>query len=211
VKLRRVRAGHARLPTASRRLTPLVTECYDCACYTGQLESWAVAQELLAWPRLTTNFHSAVGWIAKSASVTNIVGLIWIVIWVVICALVAQDIARDVVTIEPISVPNTLSDGGYTPEVASNRMLDAVSNFVGSIKGSSRQIDDTSAQIRITPRDELHDFQVPTIGLSLNTIVSSIRSVLHFGSGPRISGEIIIHDNLAWLRLRVDGQQVFTS
>jgi tetratricopeptide (TPR) repeat protein len=65
--------------------------------------------------------------------------------------------------------------------------------------------------LNITPRDELQDFVVPTIGLSLNAIVSSIRTVLHSTNGQSISGEIVLHDNLAWLRLRVNGEPVFTS
>ena len=122
-----------------------------------------------------------------------------------ICVLVAQDLARDVVTIEPISVPKTLSDNGYTPEVASHRLLDAVNQYA-RVNRASKLMDSLS----IASRDELPDFVVPKIDLSLNALVSSIRSVLHYGSGHRISGEFFLRDKLA-LRLRVDGQQVFSS
>jgi tetratricopeptide (TPR) repeat protein len=159
--------------------------------------------------------RSAFDWISKSISVANIFAAISTVVGIIICILVVQELSRDLVTIEPISVPRTFADNGFTPEVASHRLLDAIGNFPRTITAnSSRQIDDlpSSMQIlNITPRDELQDFVVPTIGLSLNAIVSSIRSVLHSASGQSISGEIILHDNLAWLRLRVDGQPVFTS
>jgi tetratricopeptide (TPR) repeat protein len=164
-----------------------------------------VAQEPSDWIELKTNFQSAVGWIAKSASISNIIGLTWIVIWVVTCVLVGQDLARDVVIIEPISVPRTLSDNGYTPEVASHRLHDAINHYASVNKASSLM-----EALNIAPRDELPDFVVPKIDLSLNAIVSSIRSVLHYGSGRRISGELIFRDKLA-LRLRVDGQQVYSS
>jgi len=151
-----------------------------------------VAQEPSVWLKLRTNLQSAAGWIANTASISNIFGLTWIVIWVVLCVLVAQDLARDVVTIEPISVPKTLSDNGYTPEVASHRLLDAVKHYASVNRASSFM-----EVLNIAPRDDLPDFVVPKIDLSLNALVSSIRSVLHYGSGRRISGEFIFRDKLA--------------
>jgi tetratricopeptide (TPR) repeat protein len=171
---------------------------------------------IVGWLRRTASMlQSAFAWISKSISVANIFAAISTIVGIVICILVVQELSRDLVTIEPISVPKTLSDNGFTPEVASHRLLDAIGNFPRTIRtNSSRQLDDIPSSMQtlnITPRDELQDFVVPTIGLSLNAIVSSIRSVLHSASGQSISGEIILHDNLAWLRLRVDGEPVFTS
>jgi tetratricopeptide (TPR) repeat protein len=180
----------------------------------------AVLQSAIGWivgwlQRTASTLQSAFGWISKSVSVTNIFAAISTIVGIVICILVVQELSRDLVTIEPISVPKALADNGFTPEVASHRLLDAIGNFPRSIRtNSSRQLDDIPSSMQtlnITPRDELQDFVVPTIGLSLNAIVSSIRSVLHSASGQSISGEIILHDNLAWLRLRVDGEPVFTS
>lgn len=146
----------------------------------------------------------AIDRIAKSASISNIVGLTWIVIWLAVCILVVEDLSRELVTIEPISVPKTFVDNGYTPEVASRRLQDALNNYVKNA-GSSMQ------GLNIAPRDELPNFVVPKIELSLSSVVSTIRSVLHYSSGRRISGEFIIRGNLAWLRLRVDGQEAYRS
>jgi tetratricopeptide (TPR) repeat protein len=164
-----------------------------------------VAQAISVWFKLKTNFQAAAGWIARSASLSNIIGLSWIVIFVVIGVLVVQDLARDVVTIEPLAVPKTLSDNGYTPEVASHRLLDAINHYA-----SVNRVASLMEALNIAPSDELPDFVVPKIDLSLNALVSSIRSVLHYSSGRRISGELIFRDKLA-LRLRVDGQQVYSS
>ena len=180
----------------------------------------AVLQSAVGWmagwlQRSASALRSAFAWISKSISLTNIFGAISTIVGIIVCILVVQELSRDLVTIEPISVPKAFADNGFTPEVASHRLLDAIGNFPRTIRtNSSRQLDDIPSSMQalnITPRDELQDFVVPTIGLSLNAIVSSIRSVLHSASGQRISGEIILHDNLAWLRLRVDGQPVFTS
>jgi len=157
------------------------------------------------WLKLKAIFQAAAGWVARSASLGNVIELSWIVIFTVIGVLVVEDLMRDVVTIEPISVPKSLSDNGYTPEVASHRLLDAIQHYASANKVASLM-----AELDIAPSDELPDFVVPKIDLSLNALVSSIRSVLHYRTGRRISGELILHDKLA-LRLRVDGQQVYSS
>jgi len=166
-----------------------------------------VAQLHLFWLNFKTYSQSVFGWIARTATVANLVALTWIGLSVVICVLIVREVTRDVVTIEAISVPKTLADSGYTPEVASHRLRDAINhyasfnkpNYFGDIGG-----------LNISASDELPDFVVPTIGLSLNAIVSSIQSVLHYSRGHVISGEMIFHDKFA-LRVRVDGRQVYTS
>ena len=155
-----------------------------------------MSEDVSIWLRLRTNLQSAAQLVANTASISNIFGLTWVIIWVVLCVIVAQDLVRDVVTVEPISVPRMLSDGGYTPEVASHRMLDAVKHYATVNKASS-----IMEALNISPRDDLPDFVVPRIDLSLNTLVSSIRSVLHYGTGRRISGEFLFRDKLA-LRVR---------
>jgi tetratricopeptide (TPR) repeat protein len=169
-----------------------------------------VAKVVSIWIRSKRYFQAAAGWVATSISRFSITGLLSIAIALLVGALVVQDLGRDVVTIEPISVPKSLSDTGYTPEVAANRVLDAMNAIVAAQSRSAQSTDEVYVQSIITPKDKV-DFIVPTIGLSLNTIVSSIRSVLHYRRGQSISGEIVVHDNVVWLRLRVDLQQVFAS
>lgn len=164
-----------------------------------------MAQTIAVWFKLKAIFQTAAGWVARSVSLSNIIALSWIVIFVVIGVLIVQDLTRDVVTIEPISVPGTLSSNGYTPEVASHRLLDAIKHYA-----SVNKVAPLMESLNIAPSDELPDFVVPKIDLSLNALVSSMRSVLHYGTGRRISGELILRDKLA-LRLRVDGHEVFSS
>jgi tetratricopeptide (TPR) repeat protein len=186
----------------------------------------AVAQLHLFWLDLKTRFQTACGWIAKTASIGNFVALTWIGLSVVVCTLIVQDLMRDVVTIEPIEVPKTLSDNGYSPEVASHRLRDALnayadqatylgdegtnlnSNF-GVFAADNASIP-SNLDLNIAARDELPDVVVPQIGLSLGAIVSSIRSVLHT-TGHAVSGELTLRDRKYALRVRVDGRQVFSS
>jgi tetratricopeptide (TPR) repeat protein len=145
---------------------------------------------IAVWLKLKTYFQAAAGWVARSATLGNVIALSWVIIFIVIGVLVVEELARDVVTIEPISVPKS---------------LDAVKHYASANKVASLM-----EAMDIAPSDELPDFVVPKIDLSLNALVSSIRSVLHYRTGHRISGELILHDKLA-LRLRVDGQQVYSS
>jgi tetratricopeptide (TPR) repeat protein len=172
-----------------------------------------VAQVLSLWLKFKTYFQPAIRWIAQAATIKNFFTLIGGALTVLIIGLIAQDLMRDVATIEPISVPKSLSDNGYTPEVAGHRLRDALNSYA-DLSRTGPFSDEANSflnlDLNIADRDELPDFVVPQIGLSLNAIVSSIRSVLHSRSGPTISGEIVFRDKYA-LRIRVDGAQVYSS
>ncbi len=150
-----------------------------------------------------TAVRSAYGRTSAYLTLGNLVSISWISIWVVICVLIFQDLSRDLVTIEPIATPKSFAEGGYTPEVASRRLHDALNQY-------ARDAGTMMQNRKVESREELPDFIVPKIDLSLNAIVASIRGVLHYNSGQRITGEFVSHDKLL-LRLRVDGQEVFSG
>jgi tetratricopeptide (TPR) repeat protein len=141
---------------------------------------------------------------AFSVVASNVIKLIWIAACIILVAFVLQDLSKDLVIIEPISVPRVLADNGYTPEVAGRRLRDALDEYAleaGSVmKGPT-----------ISPRDELPNIVVPKIDISLDTILSSIRTILHYRDRLDVSGELVFRDNLAWPRLRVDGREAYTS
>jgi tetratricopeptide (TPR) repeat protein len=182
----------------------------------------AVAQQHLFWQNLKANFQTASGWIAKTATLGKFVALVPLVVF---GPLIVQELRRDVVTIEPIEVPNALSDKGYTPGVAGYRLRDALNAYAGATSpgddGTSLNPnldfvahDDASLNsnldLNIAARHELPDIVVPQIGLSLRAIVSTIRSVLH-RTGHAISGELTLQDGKYALRVRIDGRQVFST
>ena len=153
-------------------------------------------------------FYQGISWenikAAIVTSVNNAVKLLWIAGCIAFVVFVVKDLSTDLVAIEPISVPKAFSENGYTPEVASHRLNDAINVYVKG-SGSLMQAPNVAA------RDELPKFIIPKIDLSLDTIVASIRGLLHYGSRRTISGELIVRGKLAWLRLRVDGQEVHSS
>jgi tetratricopeptide (TPR) repeat protein len=153
--------------------------------------------------RAATATRSAYRWLAAYLSLGNLVSISWISIWLLLCVLIFQDLSRDLVTIEPISTPKAFAEGGYTPEVASRRLHDALNQYADNA-GTAMQNRDVQS------REELPDFVLPKIDLSLSSVVASIRGVLRFGNGQRITGEFISRDKLL-LRLRIDGHEVFSG
>lgn len=171
------------------------------------------------WQNFKANFQALGGWIARTASfgklviMTPLVGSIW---------LIGQELRNDLITIEPIGVPKTLAETGYTPEVASYRLRDALNTYTkASAPGddgtdlnpdlNSVADDDDSLNsnfdLNISADKELPDIVVPQLGLSIRAIAASIRSALGM-TRHAISGELIRQNGKYALRLRIDGRQV---
>jgi Tfp pilus assembly protein PilF len=129
----------------------------------------------------------------------------WLASGVLLFAFLFQNLSKDtVITIDPISVPRTLSDNGYTPEVASHRLRDALVSFAAKAGTAMRGPD-------IALRDDLPDIVIPKVDFPIESVLTSLRNIFHYGVRHTISGEIIISDKRAWLRLRVDGRDVYSS
>ncbi len=172
----------------------------------------------LLWQSLKAIFQALWSWMTIGKFVT-------LATFTVCGYFIWQDLKNDVVTVEPIEVPKTLADSGYTPEVASYRLRDALNVYAEgpSLKNNginanfdlnSLAHDDDSLNsnldLSISAGHELPDIVVPQIGLSLRAIASSIRGVLH-RMGDVVSGELTTQDKKYALRLRVNGQQIFSS
>jgi hypothetical protein len=77
--------------------------------------------------------------------------------------MVGINIFRDrAITIRAISVPKSLTDNGYAPEVASQRLRDALNAYVAMSR--------TQKLIHISLGSDQPDIVVPTVGLSIDTI-----------------------------------------
>ena len=155
----------------------------------------------LLWQNLKANFQAIGGWIAKTTSLgklavlTPLIGSGWLLV---------QELRNDLITIEPIAVPKTLSESGYTPEVAGYRLRDALNVYAGApAPGNdgtklnpnldSLANDDDSLKsnfdLNISAENELPDIVVPQIGLSVRAIAASIRSALGM-TGHAISANL---------------------
>jgi hypothetical protein len=157
------------------------------------------------WANVTsprTIWHGIVflfGWIY-----TLIAKLPWVIAVVVVTIIGVQGWTQHATVVNPISVPKDLADRGYTPEVAGQRLRDAISGYSAGAQ-SHMQVPE------IAMHGDLPSIVVPTVGISLDAIISSIRTVLHSTRSGTIGGEITARENHLWLRLRLDGKEIYAS
>lgn len=157
---------------------------------------WLVtAGPIVAW----RGIQAAVTWLY-----TFIVRLPWVVAVIVIGVIIIQGLTQHTTVIRPISVPETLAEKGYTSEVASQRLRDAILNFTSTIPSHKKAPE-------VALYGDLPNLVVPTVGISLDAVLSSIRTLSRSTRSRSISGEITIKHNLLWLVLRVDDKKIYES
>jgi tetratricopeptide (TPR) repeat protein len=128
----------------------------------------------------------------------------WAILGIAILVVFAQSIITEIVNVEPISVPKRFAEDGYSSDVASERVRDALARFAKQT-GSSMQ----SPHVALT--SELPKITVPKVDISLDTATALVRNLLHLGNTRNISGEFVLEKDVVWLRLRIDGQEIFTG
>ncbi|MBY0337161.1 MAG: tetratricopeptide repeat protein [Acetobacteraceae bacterium] len=113
-------------------------------------------------------------------------------------ALLARDMLRQGVEVAPLSVPTALAEAGLSPEVAANRMLDALQAAARAVQS------EPLARPMLDIAGRQPDFAVPIAGLSLRGLADLLRSL--FGlPDQRITGEILREGEVLRLRLRMAG------
>lgn len=131
-----------------------------------------------------------------------------------IALLLLRSLSEQTTTIQPISVPKALADRGYTPDVAAQRLHDALDRFANA--GMKRfatyevPVNSPLKPAAISLQADTPTIEVPTTGISLNAIETSLREFLG-NVNHRISGELSVNNDLLWLRLRIDGRELYDS
>jgi tetratricopeptide (TPR) repeat protein len=99
---------------------------------------------------------------------------------IILGALIFSGLFRPTVVIEPITVPKTFADRGYTSEVLSRRLGD----LIRTVQEEAKTLKELSQL-----REPQPDVQVPGLGLSLQTIRRYINELFGIVE-TRVSGEI---------------------
>ena len=128
----------------------------------------------------------------------------WAAAGILVLAAFVQSMTSEIVSIETISVPHTFADSGFSSDVASQRLRDALMRFTQST-GSSMQ----SPAVALT--SELPKITVPKVDISIDTVTTLLRKLLHLRSARNISGEFLLQGDTVWLRLRENGEELFTG
>lgn len=136
-----------------------------------------------------------------------------IVILLLIGARIVQRSLADTVVIEPVSVPRSLADSGYTGEVVAARLAAAMDDiFHSESKPGIFFTPDPHAPAAASPgsrpaltlpeRDVLQDIEVPDTKLSVKTFVELTRYLL--GRKPSTIKGILVQESDDTLRLMVE-------
>jgi TPR repeat len=130
--------------------------------------------------------------------------LLWISVVGVVVITLVQGVAHHSTVVGLITVPKELADRGYTSDVAAGRLRDAMLKFAT----------DANTQMKgpeVALHGDLPDIIVPTVGISLDAITSTLHTLFRITRSRTLMGELTIKDKLLWLRLRLDGDELYDS
>ena len=127
----------------------------------------------------------------------------------VVLIIVYQGLTRRVTVVDTISVPRVLADRGYSQDVAAQRLRDALEKFSAPLKTAITTPDMTGSEVAL--HAEQPDIVVPTVGISLDAVMSLLRSLLRSTRSQSMGGELTIDNNKLWLRLRLNGTEFYRS
>jgi hypothetical protein len=142
-------------------------------------ESWLRKTELKLKPAI---------WklgIKRAAKIAVALGLVWYTY---------REIRRPVLIIEPISVPKEYEESGFSSSVMSRRVVKLIETIQRDVEIQARKDTVKSAgasSVALLAEQEARlDFEVPGIKLSLQTIISFIRELVH-AEEPHLSTEVV--------------------
>lgn len=96
---------------------------------------------------------------------------------------VASQFSANAVVIEPIAVPQALTDRGLTPEVAANRLWDGLQDFASTASLAR-------STIVAVPNSQRVEFSLPDTGISINSVSKQVRQFFGIYE-THVGGEII--------------------
>jgi len=103
-----------------------------------------------------------------------------------------------------ITVPKALEERGFTAEVAAQRLRDAMTQYVRAANARMKGTD-------IELRSDEPNIILPAVNLSLDTVISALRTFFRSSTRRNISGDITDSESKLWLRLRLNGKIFYTS
>jgi tetratricopeptide (TPR) repeat protein len=144
-------------------------------------------------------------WISASRRITTTVLTLGSAILIaLVLALVVRGLFANTISIRAITVPKALDERGFTAEVAAQRLRDAMTEYVRDANARMRGTD-------IELRSDEPNIVLPAVNLSLDTVISALRTFFRSNARRNISGDITDSQSTLWLRLRLNGKIFYTS
>jgi tetratricopeptide (TPR) repeat protein len=166
--------------------------------------AWFVSFERLLYSKIGAVLNPRGIYIVATAAVSAIYKLGWAFIAALVIIVTLRGIFSETISIEPLSVPKDFVESGYTPDVASQRLRDSLNKYFKST-GSAMQ------GPSLTMTTELPQITIPKAEISIDAAAGLVRRLLHIGNAKVISGELIQRTNQIFLRLRINGDEIFTG
>ncbi len=170
----------------------------------------ALSRIIKILPKTTVPQPRKVQWNQLQTFFTSSLKVFLTLLFIIIISHAVYELFRYDIVIKPFETPfNLAREEGYTGIVVAYRLQDAMSEIREHLNRSSmRGAVPWLAAAQMTELQKHHEIDVPTVGLSLNTISYQLRKLL--GIKQRIiSGDIIIKDNQVQMTLRITGQPAF--
>lgn len=117
---------------------------------------------------------------------TLFLNALFLIAVIIVFPILVGQFRRDQVIIEPIAVPETLSNEGLTPNVAANRIWDGLSDVAAAAKTSKEKL-------AAIPDARQVQFSFPDSGFSIESLVFHVRKLFN-AYETRIAGEFVCSD-----------------
>ncbi|WP_257166712.1 tetratricopeptide repeat protein [Bradyrhizobium sp. SRS-191] len=117
---------------------------------------------------------------------------------------VVQGLMQHAIVIEQIAVPKALADRGYSSGVTARILRDGILRYLYPVETRAELIE-------IALHGELPDIVVPTVGISIDAVLSSLKTLFRSTRTQSVGGEFVINQGKLQLRLRINGQKFFSE
>jgi len=137
--------------------------------------------------------------------------------------LLAAAVNQDTLTISPFSVPNAWTERGYSGFVIAERIRDSMQRIAleaeadpedggaGVTTQENGSLVPVMQPLTVSLKTETPNITVPTIGVSLETVASAVRTYLGVGNARLVTGDLADFNGELSIRVRMDGQMVLAS
>jgi tetratricopeptide (TPR) repeat protein len=156
----------------------------------------------LAFAAVANNWHTISTFFGGLYNLAS--KLLWISVVGVVVITLVRGVTHHSTVVGLISVPKELAERGYTSDVAAGRLRDAMLKFANAANTQMKGPE-------VALHGDLPDIIVPTVGISLDAITSTLHTLFRITRSRTLTGELTIKDKLLWLRLRLDGDELYDS
>jgi tetratricopeptide (TPR) repeat protein len=145
-------------------------------------------------------------WSKRALAVSTTISTGLLAVWIV--WLVGEaTLRKHSLNIESIAVPKQLTDAGFSAEVVTRRLRDAIKKV--QVQASATT---TVAGNRVDVQEDIPDITIPKAGISTESMAASIRRLLLPDTWQHeASGEFVLSGAELGVRLRLNGEVIFSD